>query len=231
MPAYSEMYLVDAMENMGEMADFVFRILQMDLDEYWALFAMSSVAGEFAKGSPRVTTGRTGAELAVEVCSEAGLALDLAAACECLRKDTGLCTGLTPAYWCGWILAFYQWHCGLSFKRIHEALDFDFLMKAYPTMHEADEMRFCVEADKKVFANGTFGLRRARAAAGLSQSQLAAASGVGIRAIQQYEQGAKDIRKAAAGSVAALARTLHCSADELLEQQPSYEYAYIKLPF
>jgi hypothetical protein len=34
--------------------------------------------------------------------------------------------------------------------------------------------------------------------------------------IQQYEQGAKDIRKASASGILALAETLHCDIEDLI---------------
>lgn len=52
---------------------------------------------------------------------------------------------------------------------------------------------------------------------GLSQSQLAAASGVSVRMIQSYEQGAKSLNKAQATTVYSLSKALNCSMEELIE--------------
>ena len=52
---------------------------------------------------------------------------------------------------------------------------------------------------------------------GLSQRELAEASGVNIRTIQQYETGAKDINKASVKNVVAMARALHCDVEDLME--------------
>lgn len=60
-------------------------------------------------------------------------------------------------------------------------------------------------------------LKIARESSGMSQSQLAAASGVSIRMIQYYEQGAKDINAAAAITVYKLAVALGCDIVDLLE--------------
>ena len=46
---------------------------------------------------------------------------------------------------------------------------------------------------------------------------VAVISGVPVRSIQQYEQRRKDLNKAAAETVAALARALFCSVEDLLE--------------
>ena len=52
---------------------------------------------------------------------------------------------------------------------------------------------------------------------GMSQAQLAKASGVSIRMIQYYEQGKNDINRAEALSVYRLAQALVCSMEALLE--------------
>ena len=46
---------------------------------------------------------------------------------------------------------------------------------------------------------------------------LAEKSGVSLRMIQQYEQGAKDINKASGESLVALSRALGCRMEDLLE--------------
>lgn len=60
-------------------------------------------------------------------------------------------------------------------------------------------------------------LKRIRIDAGLTQSQLAEASGVNARMIQHYEQGAKDINAAGALTVYKLAQALDCTVEDLLE--------------
>ncbi len=44
-------------------------------------------------------------------------------------------------------------------------------------------------------------------------------SGVSLRMIQQYEQGAKDINKATGTNLLALARTLGCRMEDLMEMR------------
>ena len=60
-------------------------------------------------------------------------------------------------------------------------------------------------------------LQEYRKRLGYTQAKLAEKSGVNLRTLQQYEVGDKDINKAAAGSVIALAKVLHCEPEELLE--------------
>ena len=63
-------------------------------------------------------------------------------------------------------------------------------------------------------------LKVIREARGLSQIELAEASDMSLRAIQQYEQRRKDIDKAQARSVLRLARVLGCTMEDLLEYTP-----------
>ena len=60
-------------------------------------------------------------------------------------------------------------------------------------------------------------LREKRKAAGLSQSQLAAASGVNIRIIQKCEQGVNSINNIHLLHGVKLANSLKCDVADLLE--------------
>lgn len=59
-------------------------------------------------------------------------------------------------------------------------------------------------------------LKRVRTEKGMSQSDLAEASGVSVRMIQHYEQGVRDINKAEALSVLKLADALGCEVRDIL---------------
>lgn len=62
-------------------------------------------------------------------------------------------------------------------------------------------------------------LKNRRVALGISQSQLAEKSGIGVRMIQHYEQGAKPIDKAQIGTVLRLSVALDCAIGEILETE------------
>lgn len=55
-----------------------------------------------------------------------------------------------------------------------------------------------------------------RIAADLSQSQLAKSAGISVRVLQNYEQGARDIKKAAAETVLHIAQALGITVEDLL---------------
>lgn len=62
-------------------------------------------------------------------------------------------------------------------------------------------------------------LQQMRRLAGYSQRILAEKSGVSLRMIQQYEQGAKDINKATGTNLLALARALGCKMADLMKMR------------
>ena len=60
-------------------------------------------------------------------------------------------------------------------------------------------------------------LKRIRMEYGITQGQLAIRSHVNLRTIRAYEQGYRDISKASYVTLNALARTLNCEIENLLE--------------
>lgn len=77
--------------------------------------------------------------------------------------------------------------------------------------------------DKKYMGSCTFevvpvsNLKRLREASGMSRTKLAELSGVGVRSIEGYEQGLRDINKAQGLTLQALAQVLNCNIEDLLE--------------
>lgn len=59
-------------------------------------------------------------------------------------------------------------------------------------------------------------LQEYRKRLGYTQKELAEQTGVNLRTLQQYETGAKDIRKAAGEQLVKLARVLCCEEEDLL---------------
>lgn len=62
-------------------------------------------------------------------------------------------------------------------------------------------------------------LQTERLKAGYSQTKLAAASGVNLRNIQQYEIGARNINGASLETLCKLATTIGCTLFDLLEDE------------
>ena len=92
------------------------------------------------------------------------------------------------------------------------------IIAKYRVYHEMDISRFLEDFMRELEAVETEpNLRRLRRAKGLLQSELARASGVNVRNIQLYEQRVQDINNASASTLAALARSLSCRIEDLME--------------
>lgn len=122
--------------------------------------------------------------------------------------------------------------CGLSFNELLEVAPLDWIIGSYHPLHEASEGKFAqividkwnnAQTDKK-------GLKAARKAAGLTQKQLAAQSGVKLLAIQLYEQNQLDLRRASVSSAMSLAKTLNCAIEDLVWQPVALEYESQAIP-
>lgn len=66
-------------------------------------------------------------------------------------------------------------------------------------------------------------LKYTREAAGMSQAELAKASGVNRRMIQHYEQGVKDINKASVITVLKLAEALDTDVYDIINERNEAE--------
>jgi DNA-binding XRE family transcriptional regulator len=210
MNAYDEMYLSDATANLGDMFDYAVNDLGMGGDEFMHMFNISGIGRHFAHGNVKYIAGKSGFELAADIIW--------------ITKHTKPATPptfreqKTAEYWAGWILAGYQWQYGASFALVQRLLPFSEVCKMYKTLHEADPTKFFETANAVIRKNAPYtNLRYARDNAGLSQAKLAKNAGINLRSIQMYEQRNKDINKAQAMTLAAIARALSCDIEDLLE--------------
>lgn len=212
--AYEPHYLDDAMRNLGEAFDYAVNDCGFAPDEFRDMFIVCGVAEQFESGAPKYVAGMSGTELVWEITCRCGRKLDL--------PEPGVEYECSPEYWSGWILAYYQWFTGRSFKEIFRNISMEEILKLYPTLHEASEEKFVDTVERIIRrANPSTQLQRLRRALGYSQKELAKKSGVSLRMIQQYEQRAKDINKATGVNLIALAQELGCRMEDLMESEIS----------
>lgn len=210
--AYSELYLDDAMQNLGDMVEYAVCDLGFDPDVFFGWFISSGIASKFEKGNPKYITGMSGFELAEAVLTETNVAHE--------KREPSFVEFKGREYWAGWILAYYQWETGKRFEDIvKDGLTLSTVFSMY-VLHEADESKF-VEAANEIIARNKenrktklFEIRKAR---GFTQQQLSKASGVSLRMIQLYEQKQNDISKAQATVVISLAKALGCEVEDLID--------------
>lgn len=210
--AYDKEYLDDAMQNLGEAFDYAVNACGIEIDEFMQMFIVSGFSEQFEKGTPKIISGTSGTELVIEIISKTGLKQEF--------PEPQIEYDYSPEYWCGWILAYYQWYSGRTFKNIMEYITMKEVCKLYPTLHEAAEEKFVdtVNAIIKRKISSTR-LQMQRKKCGYSQRELSEKSGVNIRTLQQYEMRAKDINKAAVSTLLGLAKALSCKVEDLLEYE------------
>ena len=205
--AYGDVYVELAQQNLASMLDYAVYDLGFDIDEFFSFFLVSGIAADFGRGDYRYISGRSGVELADTVLEAVGLGKR--AQIPRIRFEK------SPEYWVGWIVAYYQWWCALSFEEIYLRIKPSEVLLLYHPYHEMDIMQICVRLDG--ICRRDTRLRNWRVAMEYSQSQLASKAGVPVRTIQQYEQRVRDINKAQAGTVARLAFALGVESAFLLE--------------
>ena len=210
--AYSELYLDDAMNNLGDMVEFAVCDLKFDPDEFFGWFISSGIASKFEKGNPKYITGMSGYELAEAVLAETNVSYE--------KREPSYTEFKGRAYWAGWILAYYQWETCKRFEDIvKDGLTLSTVFSMY-ILHEADESKFVTAANEIIARNKDnrkSKLSEIRRARGFTQQQLSEASGVTLRMIQLYEQKQNDIGKAQVAVVIKLAKALGCEVEDLID--------------
>lgn len=208
MKASNSIYnLENSMDALGTMFDFAVNSCKINGDEYWNMFICSGIAQQFEDNNPKFVAGKSGEEIVYDVLSSVGKSNDFPKSLSRL--------GRTPEYWAGWALAKYQNETNLSYKSIHQIVNFDELMDMYKTLHEAPIEKF-IEILNNKKNNRPTNLKLQRERMGLSQSQLADISGVNIKTIQAYEQRQKDIKSAKFETLQKLSDVLSCEILNLL---------------
>ena len=210
MNAYDEIYLDDAMRNLGEAIDYAVNICEIEINKFMKLFISSGLSDEFGKGNPKIISGMSGTELAIETLTRVGIPP--------FFKDNQVDYECSPEYWCGWILAYYQWKMGCSFRDIFKTLSMVDILRLYPTLHEASEEK-CIDIITNMIRSRhtTSNLQLQRKKSGYSQREISEKAGVNLRTLQQYELKRKDINKAAVSTIVRLANALGCKEEEILD--------------
>lgn len=205
--AYDESILEYGMDNLGVAVDYAVNHLKLDGQEFLNLFVVSGIAAEFECGNEKYVAGMSGCNLADEVYAKCG---------KRTNKIDGEVNGdYTKEYWCGWILAYYQWYSGISFRKLIPILSFETLLNSYGVLHESDNSKAVSIYDGLVRSESF--LARMRKKRGMTQAALAEASHVSLRSIQLYEQRKNDISRAQYNNLKDIVSVLHCNIEDILE--------------
>ncbi len=131
MRAYIEPYLKDVMQNLGVMSHFCINEYGLSPEKFSALFSKSHVAEQISNGNPRFLTGMSGKEMAdmiMEVSNE-----------KAHRTAETDIYQISPEYWAGWVMAYYQWYTAKSFAQMYaDGQTYERVLMMYHPLHEAD---------------------------------------------------------------------------------------------
>lgn len=207
--AYDEMYLEDGMRNLGTAFDFAKHSYNIEMDDFYLSFVNSGIAEQFENGVPKYISGMSGIEIVLEV---------LKGGDDFRYKEDYISYDYSCEYWCGWILAYFQWYYSIGFDDLAYYLKMEDLERLYDILHETSEVKATevISAhirNKKMITR----LQYHRLKNNQSQHSLSEKSGVSLRMIQQYEQRKKAINKASVSSLYSLARVLNCRIENLME--------------
>lgn len=209
--SYNKIYLDDAMNNLAEAFYVAVKEYNYSLDYFMDIFIVSGIATHFEIGNPKYVSGKSGTELVYDVVDLIG---------EPNNNPNNDSIYLVPGaeYWSGWVLAYYQWYSSKTFREIHNIISMEKIYNMYHPYHEMDEEKIIEYINSEASKNKTARrLQTYRKLLGMSQSELAKESGINLRTLQQYEIGAKDIKKASVSSVLALSNVLKCDVRDLFD--------------
>ncbi|MCR5343432.1 MAG: helix-turn-helix domain-containing protein [Butyrivibrio sp.] len=198
---------------MGELIEYLVDATpEIKPDDFFQMMIISGFAARFEKGDPMVVSGMSGTELHHRIMETCGIRRSDWPA-PFVRYDTG------DSYWCGYILAYYQWKKNLPFSQIFKDISYSDLLRLYPAGHTVSEDKavLLIESMHSDSSSTVTRIQAYRKLLGLSQRELSEAADVNLRTLQQYEVRDKDINKAAAAKVIALSRVLMCRPEDLLE--------------
>ena len=138
--AYNEVYLDDAMYTLAELFSYVQNGKEADV--LFEHFVMSGIAYQFGKGNPHYLN-MPPQVLFQEIVGNS------------MHPIYPKGYERSPEYWCGFVLAYYQWYTGLSFKRIGEKLPPSRIINMYNPLHEASLEKFVEVANSIMYEKVT----------------------------------------------------------------------------
>lgn len=211
-PAYDESYLPSAMGALATMMDCGINKCGFSPDGFYRMFLTSGVAGQFEKGNPKYIAGMSGAELTD--------CITYRVIGKTLESNNGSYS-LSPEYWAGWVLAYYQWKSGKTFLYLQKnGLDIEKVITLYHPLHEADIAKFADSADAIIrnhIKNSESPLKKARERIGITQKELSLKSNVSLRMIRAYEQKQQSLSNASFSTVSNLASALFTDITDLIQ--------------
>ena len=209
--AYQETLTSKAQSKLGDVFDYAINVCNIPGEDFVKMFVVSDVCKKIENRDSSTILDKSGLDLLQDIFLQAtGNNLTI--------QDVNLFSR-SQQYWIGYSIAYYQWYSNRSFSQIFEVITYKELEHMCSTLHEADISKFVDIVDSKIkeYYSDT-NLKRIRTNFGISQSELAKRSGIGLRSIQMYEQKNKNINKANVETLYRISKVLDCSIEDLIER-------------
>lgn len=135
------MYLSDVQKNLGFFFQATLHNLNLPVDEVQRVFLASEIPAQIEFANPNYLCGKSGYELAILVFPQYEKKL-LESIDEPFYPQA--------EYWCGHVLAYYQWYSCKSFAEILGKYPLERILSDYRLMHEADITKMARAMDEVV---------------------------------------------------------------------------------
>ena len=203
------LYDGDIREALADVFDICVNVAGVSGEKAARAFVLSGLARQFERQNSAFVAGRSGTDLVNSMLPYLGLTEPVVPQDRLVR---------TADYWVGFMVSYFQLRTGHPYKEIFKRFPYEEIKESYWPLHEADDTKFVqVYQGKWVERFSRTHLAELRERGGLSQSALAEKAGVGLRSIQMYEQGNKDINRANGETLYRLSLALGCQMEDLLE--------------
>lgn len=137
-PAYSELYLKDAQENIAWAFEYGVLGLGFSLAEFVQKWLSFKYINLIENGNPHFVSGMSGIELSWLVAG--------------LENQKVVDIGFSPSenYWTGFVASIYQWSRNVTYKEIFSNVTATDFLCMYPTFHEEDIANVLEEIDQRL---------------------------------------------------------------------------------
>lgn len=205
--AYDEMYVEGAMLRLGDMLEYACLDCGYDPDSFWKMFIQSGFARRFEIGDVSIVAGKSGPELAFMVLY----------AIDHIRsfQEPKWREERSDLYWCGWVLAYFQWYENKTFREIWNSISIRMLQKMYVTLHEADISKIIDEMRRMIKQKRKSSVQTLRLIRGLTQQELAEMAHMTVSQLQRIEYGERKVENLTLKTAIALANALGVEVEEL----------------
>ena len=212
--AYNRNIVPVVQDLMGGMIDFAVYGLDSSLADFYNAFLDSKYCIRVERADSKTVMGRSGIELCYDILGRESIDSDAMNA-----YTAHAISQRSQEYWTGWAVAYYQWLTSLAYREINEVRDINDIAAMYSVYHEMDISHFS-DRMSEIYRqkHPDSKLKTMRMNAGLTQRELAMATEIPLKTIQQYEQRRKNINSDSVDYLVTLSRTLNCDIEMLIEK-------------